>query len=164
MSAAIAERVWRTDEPPATLLAFHQRLLENTRQARYACRFREKQNWIGGSDYNPCAAALGPLRPELVPKLIEDLCAFCASESLPAVAQAALAHAQFETYHPFADGNGQDRPGTHPARAPPPGPGHPGAAAARLPGPGQPGLGRRSTGSPQPATAGRQRVRTPRLV
>jgi Fic family protein len=36
-----------------------------------------------------------------------DLCAFCTSESLPAVAQAAIAHAQFETIHPFADGNGR---------------------------------------------------------
>lgn len=39
--------------------------------------------------------------------LIDDLCAFCNDDSLPAVAQAALAHAQFETIHPFADGNGR---------------------------------------------------------
>src|ERR1700677_3467281 len=105
MSAAIAEIGPGDPISPGTLLAFHQRLLENTRQARYAGMFREKQNWIGGSDYNPCAAAFVPPPPELVPKLIEDLCAFCAGESLPAVAQAALAHAQFETIHPFADGN-----------------------------------------------------------
>jgi Fic family protein len=39
--------------------------------------------------------------------LLEDLCAFCNGDSLPAVAQAALAHAQFETIHPFVDGNGR---------------------------------------------------------
>ncbi len=38
---------------------------------------------------------------------MEDLCAFCNEDSLPAVAQAAVAHAQFETIHPFADGNGR---------------------------------------------------------
>jgi Fic family protein len=42
-----------------------------------------------------------------VPGLIDDLCAFCNDDSLPAVAQAALAHAQFETIHPFTDGNGR---------------------------------------------------------
>ena len=38
---------------------------------------------------------------------VEDLVSFCNEDSLPAVAQAALAHAQFETIHPFADGNGR---------------------------------------------------------
>jgi Fic family protein len=38
---------------------------------------------------------------------LEDLCRFCDEDSLPAVAQAALAHAQFETIHPFIDGNGR---------------------------------------------------------
>jgi Fic family protein len=39
--------------------------------------------------------------------LLEDLCEFCNRDVLPAVAQAALAHAQFETIHPFIDGNGR---------------------------------------------------------
>ncbi len=39
--------------------------------------------------------------------LLEDLCAFCNEDSLPVVAQAAIAHAQFETIHPFVDGNGR---------------------------------------------------------
>jgi Fic family protein len=42
-----------------------------------------------------------------VPELLEDLIAFCNEDDLPAVAQAALAHAQFETIHPFIDGNGR---------------------------------------------------------
>src|SRR6202050_4302235 len=45
MSAAIAEIGPGDPISPGTLLAFHQRLLENTRQARYAGMFREKQNW-----------------------------------------------------------------------------------------------------------------------
>jgi len=42
-----------------------------------------------------------------VRELLEDLCAFCNHDTLPAIAQAALAHAQFETIHPFIDGNGR---------------------------------------------------------
>jgi Fic family protein len=90
-----------------TLLRFHRRLMSGTRHAAYAGKLREKQNWIGGSDFNPCSAVFVPPPPELVPGLLEDLCAFCNDDSLPAVAQAALAHAQFETIHPFADGNGR---------------------------------------------------------
>jgi Fic family protein len=107
MSAAISEVGPGDPISVATLLIFHQRLLGNTRQAQLAGRLREKQNWIGGSEYNPCSAAFIPPPAELVPDLMEDLCAFCTSETLPAVAQAAIAHAQFETIHPFADGNGR---------------------------------------------------------
>ena len=89
------------------LLGFHRRLLADTRLAAQAGRLRDKQNWIGGSDYNPCSAAFVPPPPELVPDLMADLCSFCNDDSLPAVAQAAIAHAQFETIHPFPDGNGR---------------------------------------------------------
>ena len=89
------------------LLDFHRRLMPNTRMAAHAGQLREKQNWIGGSAYNPCSAVFVPPPPELVRDLLADLCAFCNDDSLPAVAQAAIAHAQFETIHPFADGNGR---------------------------------------------------------
>jgi Fic family protein len=89
------------------LLGFHRRLLTDTRLAAHAGAIRTEQNWIGGSDYNPCSAAFVPPPPEAVPGLLEDLCSFCNSDSLPAVAQAAIAHAQFETIHPFIDGNGR---------------------------------------------------------
>lgn len=90
-----------------TLLRFHSRLMITHRDQAHAGKLREKQNWIGGSDYNPCSAAFVPPPPELIPGLLADLCSFCNEDSLPAVAQAALAHAQFETIHPFADGNGR---------------------------------------------------------
>jgi Fic family protein len=90
-----------------TLLQFHGRLMVSFRDREHAGQLRQKQNWIGGSAYNPCSAAFVPPPPELVPDLLTDLCSFCNSDLLPAVAQAALAHAQFETIHPFADGNGR---------------------------------------------------------
>jgi Fic family protein len=89
------------------LLEVHRRLLAGTRHEAHAGLLRTEQNWIGGSSYNPCSAAFVPPPPELVGGLMEDLCAFCNDESLPAVAQAAIAHAQFETIHPFVDGNGR---------------------------------------------------------
>jgi Fic family protein len=90
-----------------TLLGFHRRLMTGFSGSGHAGRLRDTQNWIGGSDYSPCSAAFVPPPPEMVPGSLEDLCAFASSDSLPAVAQAALAHAQFETIHPFADGNGR---------------------------------------------------------
>ena len=89
------------------LLEIHRRLLSGTRLEEYGGRFRERQNWIGGSAYNPCSAAFVPPPPELVEGLIADLVDFANEDSLPAVAQSAIAHAQFETIHPFVDGNGR---------------------------------------------------------
>jgi Fic family protein len=43
----------------------------------------------------------------VVPDLLVDLCQFCSGEGLPGLGQAAIAHAQFETIHPFVDGNGR---------------------------------------------------------
>lgn len=89
------------------LLQIHARLLAGTPLQAQAGRLREVQNWIGGSDHNPCSADYVPPPPELVPALMQDLCTFANSDELPAVAQAAIAHAQFETIHPFIDGNGR---------------------------------------------------------
>jgi Fic family protein len=89
------------------LLEIHRRLLAGSFLELHGGRFRETQNWIGGSDYHPCNAAFVPPPPELVEELVVDLLAFCNGDSLPAVAQAAIAHAQFETIHPFVDGNGR---------------------------------------------------------
>ena len=89
------------------LLEIHRRLLSGTRLESHGGRFCSEQNWIGGSAFNPCSAEYVPPPHELVPDLVADLCEFCNDDSLPAVAQAAIAHAQFETIHPFVDGNGR---------------------------------------------------------
>ena len=89
------------------LLEAHRRLLRGSRLDRYGGHIREEQNWIGGSGYNPCSASFVPPPPENVKDLLDDLCSFCNEDSLPPVAQAAIAHAQFETIHPFVEGNGR---------------------------------------------------------
>src|SRR5438132_1483350 len=106
--------VWAINSMPAkgsitvdALLEVHRCLLLGTRLENHGGRIRTEQNWIGGSSYNPCSAAFVPPPPENVKSLLEDLCSFSNDDSLPAMVQAALAHAQFETIHPFADGNGR---------------------------------------------------------
>lgn len=89
------------------LLHVHERLLGRTRLREHAGQVRSVQNWIGGSSFNPCSAAFVPPPPDHVGVLLDDLCAFVNDDSLPAVAQAATAHVQFETIHPFVDGNGR---------------------------------------------------------
>jgi Fic family protein len=102
------ERVGFKDEITMdVLLGIHRRLRLDTRLESQAGSFRQVQNWIGGSEHNPCSADYVPPPPEFVPELMDDLCAFCNTDDLPAVAQAAIAHAQFETIHPFIDGNGR---------------------------------------------------------
>jgi Fic family protein len=89
------------------ILELHRRLLSPTKKAIYGGVVRAEQNWIGGSDFNPINAAFVPPPAAVVPALLDDLVAFCNEDMLPAVAQAAIAHAQFETIHPFVDGNGR---------------------------------------------------------
>ena len=89
------------------LLETHRRLLAGTSLEGHGGNVRMVQNWIGGSDYNPCSASFVPPPPENVPQLMDDLIEFCNNDSLPTLAHAAVAHAQFETIHPFVDGNGR---------------------------------------------------------
>lgn len=72
-----------------------------------AGRWREEQVWIGGTSFGPHEADFIPPHHEHVPALIDDLVAFVNRDDLPLLAQAAVAHAQFETIHPFPDGNGR---------------------------------------------------------
>ncbi len=92
----------------AEIIAIHRRLMQRTINAeRIAGRIRTSQNWIGGNDYNPCGADFVPPLPEEVQGLLDDLCDAVNDDRLPPIVQAAIVHAQFETIHPFADGNGR---------------------------------------------------------
>jgi Fic family protein len=92
---------------PADFLDIHRVLLERAPNSQIAGRFRTSQNWIGGNDYNPCGAAFVPPPPGEVDRLLDDLCVFSNDVTLPPLVQAAITHAQFETIHPFEDGNGR---------------------------------------------------------
>lgn len=89
------------------VLAVHQKLMEQSARPELGGQLRETQNWIGGSAYNPCSASFVPPPPEQVPELIDDLVSYINDREHSPLTQAALAHAQFEAVHPFADGNGR---------------------------------------------------------
>ena len=91
----------------ADIEEIHRTLLHYTDDEGIAGIIRDKQNWVGGNDYNPVGADYVPPPDELVEELLVDLCRFAARDDLATVTQAAVAHAQFETIHPFADGNGR---------------------------------------------------------
>ncbi|MEP6833736.1 MAG: Fic family protein [Gemmatimonas sp.] len=91
----------------AEVVDIHKRLLGNTSQRNIAGLLRSSQNWIGGNNYNPCGADFVPPPPEMLDTLLDDLCVSMNDDTLPALVQAAIVHAQFETLHPFDDGNGR---------------------------------------------------------
>ena len=68
---------------------------------------RNVQNWIGGSDYHPLTAEFVPPAPQLVEDLMVDLVEYMNGGLHAPLIQAGLVHAQFETIHPFRDGNGR---------------------------------------------------------
>lgn len=107
MAAALEEQEPGRPITLERLLDTHARLLQATSLKQQAGRLREEQNWIGGSSYNPCSAEFVPPPHARVTDLMADLCEFCNQDGVPALVQAALAHAQFETIHPFIDGNGR---------------------------------------------------------
>jgi len=88
------------------ILAMHQALMHPDHED-IAGRWRTEQVWIGGSDYGPHSADFVPPHHDHVPALMADLTRFIQRDDIPTLVQAAIAHAQFETIHPFPDGNGR---------------------------------------------------------
>ncbi len=88
-----------------SMLTMHRSLMEH--RPDIAGQWRHQQVWIGAGYGGPCRADFVPPHHAHVPALIEDLIAFVARDDIAVLAQAAVAHAQFETIHPFVDGNGR---------------------------------------------------------
>jgi len=87
------------------ILTMHRVLMKN--EPRHTPgEFRTEPVWIGGGSTPIGATFVGP-RHELIPDQIGDLIAFAQRADIPALAQIAVTHAQFETIHPFTDGNGR---------------------------------------------------------
>jgi Fic family protein len=85
--------------------AIHREIAVAPPLDKIAGQIREEPSWIGGVDPS-VAEYVGPPAKE-VRGLLDDLCEFMNRDDISPVAQAAIAHAQFETIHPFGDGNGR---------------------------------------------------------
>ena len=85
----------------------HRRLLQGVRGGtKMPGEVRRSQNWIGGS--RPGNASYVPPPPNVLPTLLSDFERYIhAGDDLPPVARAGLLHVQFETIHPYLDGNGR---------------------------------------------------------
>lgn len=89
-----------------SICAIHRELINRGGQS-FGGEIREEQVWIGGSAYSPHGALFVPPAATRVPACLDDLVAFARREDLNPIAKAAIVHAQFETIHPFIDGNGR---------------------------------------------------------
>jgi Fic family protein len=89
------------------IIDMHRTLLGATDLREVAGVVRTTQNWIGGNAWNPIGADYVPPPPDLVPDLLDDVVALVRRTDMSPIVQAAIAHAQFELIHPFADGNGR---------------------------------------------------------
>lgn len=88
------------------LLGWHRELMAHGRLPSHLVgAYRDSPGWIGGS--SPINAAYVPPPAEYVPELMADLLAALPDDRFDPVTQAAVVHGQFETIHPFGDGNGR---------------------------------------------------------
>ncbi|HUP70055.1 MAG TPA: Fic family protein [Acidimicrobiales bacterium] len=89
------------------LFAWHERLMRHAPSIEpvHVGAWRDRLGWAGGP--SPLTAVHVAVPPGAIDALMEDLFVFIRRDDLDAVTQAAVAHAQFETIHPFADGNGR---------------------------------------------------------
>ena len=100
-----SDRLARSQSVTVTDLEQLQKALLGTDHP--AVGIRTVQNWVGTSNYHPIGAEYVPPAPGLVPDLLEDLLSYLNGATHGPLVQAALVHAQFESIHPFVDGNGR---------------------------------------------------------
>ena len=97
----------RQDLRLETLLDAHRTLMDTSPTPHFGGVVRSDQNWVGGNDWHPLDDSFVPPPPQMCLPLLEDLLTYLRGDDHPPLLQAAVAHAQFETIHPFGDGNGR---------------------------------------------------------
>lgn len=90
-----------------SILQMHEALLRHQAGSEQDGRYRQEQVWIGAGNAGPRLAEFVAPHQSRVPAAMADLICFVKRQDLPVLVQVAVAHAQFETIHPFVDGNGR---------------------------------------------------------
>ncbi|RRQ27361.1 Fic family protein [Rhodococcus sp. Eu-32] len=103
MEAALAASATVSAE---SVLEMHRALMEPAGDPD-AGRWRTQQVWIGGSDFGPHRAEFVPPHHDRLEVVLDDFFVFASRTDLPVLPHIAISHAQFETIHPFTDGNGR---------------------------------------------------------
>lgn len=106
--AAVSEAIADAHRPLTidTLCRWHRTLMTGSpTPSQLIGALRTEQGWIGGT--SPFDAHLVTAPPDQLPALMKDLVKYANRADIDPVSQAAIAHAQFEIIHPFADGNGR---------------------------------------------------------
>ena len=95
------------DQLDANSIIEMQAALLGEEHPEWVGKWRDGQVWVGGRRYGPHDALFTPPHRDRVPAAMDDLVAFAGRDDIQALVHAALVHAQFETIHPFPDGNGR---------------------------------------------------------
>ena len=103
MEAAIA----LADQLDVSSIIEMQATLLGDEHPEWVGKWRDSQVWIGGRRYGPHGSMYTPPHHARVPAAMDDLVAFAGRDDIQALVHVALVHAQFETIHPFPDGNGR---------------------------------------------------------
>lgn len=105
--AAMRKALASQDEITVDSIRDVHRILINWSGESFGGELRREQVWVGGTPYSPHGAHCVPPTWQRVPEYLDDIVAFISREDVDPIVQAAVAHAQFETVHPFIDGNGR---------------------------------------------------------
>lgn len=105
--AAMRKALASQDEITVDSIRDVHRILINWSGESFGGELRREQVWVGGTPYSPHGAHYVPPTWQRVPEYLDDIVAFISREDVDPIVQAAVAHAQFETVHPFIDGNGR---------------------------------------------------------
>lgn len=106
-AAAMEKAVALSDQLSADTIVDVQAVLLHESDPVHTGAFRSEPVWIGARGSSPHSASFVAPRFERVPRLIDDLVAFTQRTDIEPYLQVAIAHAQFESIHPFTDGNGR---------------------------------------------------------